>query len=53
MDSEVRDGIYDLDENNLRICFSKKGAAAPPDKFEGKPGTGHVLYLFQRAKPGG
>jgi uncharacterized protein (TIGR03067 family) len=51
LDSEMRDGIYDLDNNKLRICFSGKADAPSPDKFESKPGTGHVLYVFQRAKP--
>jgi uncharacterized protein (TIGR03067 family) len=44
-------GIYDLDEDNLKICFPKRGKRKRPTEFESKPDSeGDVLIILKREK---
>jgi uncharacterized protein (TIGR03067 family) len=43
-------GIYKLDGDTLLSCVAKPGKERPTE-FASKPGTGHTLRTFKRAKP--
>ena len=43
-------GIYDLKENCRKLCYAPAGKERPTE-FSSKPGSGHVLAIFQREKP--
>ena len=42
-------GIYSLDKDELKVCFSKPGEERPTE-FSGKEGTGHHLIVLKRKK---
>lgn len=44
-------GIYQLDGNNLKMCFNGPGNDERPEKFEAKAGSGFRLYVLKREKP--
>jgi len=41
-------GIYELDQNKLKICFNAADKADRPTEFATKAGSGSTLYIFQR-----
>jgi uncharacterized protein (TIGR03067 family) len=43
-------GIYKLDGDTLTSCVAPPGKERPTE-FASKPGTGHTLRTFKRAKP--
>ena len=43
-------GIYSLEDNRLRICFSEDGKTRPTD-FTTKKGSGRMLNVYEREKP--
>jgi uncharacterized protein (TIGR03067 family) len=43
-------GIYTLDGDTLTSCVAEPGKDRPTE-FASKPGTGHTLRTFKRAKP--
>jgi uncharacterized protein (TIGR03067 family) len=47
---KVHLGIYDIKENCRKLCFAPAGKDRPTE-FSSKPGTGHLLVIFQREKP--
>ena len=42
-------GIYEIQGNTLKVCYDLKGQRYPKS-FEAGPGTGLVLYTFQRVQ---
>ena len=42
-------GIYSLDKDELRVCFTKAGGERPTE-FSAKEGTGHHLIVLKRKK---
>lgn len=42
-------GIYELDGDAIKVCWSPAGVKDPPSKFESKPGSGCCLDHLQRA----
>jgi uncharacterized protein (TIGR03067 family) len=48
-DGKVIKGIYKLDDNTLTSCVAQPGKDRPTE-FASKPGTGHTLRTFKRAK---
>jgi uncharacterized protein (TIGR03067 family) len=47
---KTRLGIYMLDGDTHKICYGDLGKERPTE-FVSKPGTGHRLVVFKRAKP--
>jgi uncharacterized protein (TIGR03067 family) len=43
-------GIYDIRQNCRKICFAAAGKDRPSE-FASRPGSGHILAIFQREKP--
>ena len=44
-------GIYELDGDNLKLCFpSDEESGALPKEFTGKQGSNQMLLVFKRAK---
>lgn len=43
-------GIYEVDGDTFKSCFSKPGAARPAD-FTSKPGDGLTVSVWKREKP--
>jgi uncharacterized protein (TIGR03067 family) len=43
-------GIYSLDGDTLKICYTMPGKDRPT-AFESKPGSGATLVIWKRAKP--
>jgi uncharacterized protein (TIGR03067 family) len=43
-------GIYDLDGDTLKLCFSRPGQERPT-KFVTKEGPGFLLVVYKRKKP--
>ncbi len=43
-------GIYLLEGDELKTCFSAPGKEERPKDFSAKEGSGQRLYVFQRAK---
>ena len=43
-------GIYEVDGDNMKICYAMPGKDRPTE-FSSKPGSGHVLVFYKRAKP--
>ena len=43
-------GIYSLEGDSLKICYSEPGKNAPLD-FTSKPGSGRILLVLKRDKP--
>ena len=43
-------GIYEVDGDTFKACFSKPGAERPTD-FTTKPGDGRTLSVWKRDKP--
>ena len=43
-------GIYELDDDSLRICHTSIGPAIRPEKFEIAEGSGLVQSLWKRVK---
>jgi uncharacterized protein (TIGR03067 family) len=41
-------GIYEIDGNKQKVCFAPPGKGRPSE-FVSKPGTGHVLTIWQKA----
>ena len=42
-------GIYEVDGDSMRICFSISGKDRPTE-FSSKPDSGHVLIVYKRDK---
>ena len=42
-------GIYSLDKDELKVCFTKAGGERPTE-FSAKEGTGHHLIILKRKK---
>ena len=42
-------GIYEIKENCRKLCYAEAGKDRPTE-FSSKPGSGHVLVIFQREK---
>jgi len=42
-------GIYSLDKDELKVCFSGPGEKRPTE-FSAKEGTGHQLHILKRKK---
>ncbi len=42
-------GIYEISGNTLKVCYDLKGQRYPKS-FEAGPGSGQVIYQFQREK---
>jgi uncharacterized protein (TIGR03067 family) len=43
-------GIYELDGDRMKICYALPGKDRPTE-FSSKPGSGHVLVVYERVKP--
>jgi uncharacterized protein (TIGR03067 family) len=43
-------GIYELEGDTFKACFSKPGDARPAD-FTSKPGDGRTSSIWKREKP--
>jgi len=48
-DGKEIQGIYDLEGDTLKSCVAPIGKDRPTE-FASKPGTGHTLRLFKKAK---
>jgi uncharacterized protein (TIGR03067 family) len=46
---ETTPGIYELDGDNLKLCWSEKTEDRPA-QFTGKSGSGQTLMVFKRVK---
>jgi uncharacterized protein (TIGR03067 family) len=44
----IHPGIYELDGDNLKICFTLDKGGERPAKFETKPGSDEVLWVLKR-----
>jgi uncharacterized protein (TIGR03067 family) len=42
-------GIYSLDKDELKVCFTEPGGERPTE-FSAKAGTGHHLHILKRKK---
>ncbi len=42
-------GIYELDDDTQKFCFAPPGKDRPKE-FSSKPGSGHLLQVWKRAK---
>ena len=40
-------GIYEIDGDNMRICYALPGKDRPTE-FSSKPGSGHVFVVYKR-----
>jgi uncharacterized protein (TIGR03067 family) len=43
-------GIYEIDGDNYKVCYAA-GGKDRPTKFGSEAGSGHILFVFKRAKP--
>jgi uncharacterized protein (TIGR03067 family) len=43
-------GIYELDGDNLKLCFPSEDGGDLPKEFTGKQGSNQMLMVFKRAK---
>ncbi len=43
-------GIYEIRDKDRKLCFAPAGKSRPAD-FASRPGTGHILVIFQREAP--
>ena len=43
-------GIYEFEEETLKLCLASFGSGLRPKEFESKAGTGRVLITLKRAK---
>ncbi len=43
-------GIYELDGDNLKICFPADPAGETPKEFTGKKGSNQMLVVLKRSK---
>lgn len=43
-------GIYEFEDETLRLCLARFGSGIRPKEFESKAGTGNVLITMKRAK---
>jgi uncharacterized protein (TIGR03067 family) len=48
-DGSRRGGIYVMEGNRLKLCLNMKGAQRP-SKFATEPGSGLVLFVFERPR---
>lgn len=48
-DKEVMLGIYELDGDDYKVCFAPAGRPRPT-AFASKPGSGHILQVWERKK---
>ena len=46
---EVMLGIYELDRDRYKVCFAPAGKPRP-SKFASKPGSGHIVQVWERKK---
>lgn len=44
-------GIYELEGDTLKTCVNTNAGKEGPSEFASKPGTGHQLIVWKRAKP--
>jgi uncharacterized protein (TIGR03067 family) len=42
-------GIYEIDRDTRKLCFAPPGNDRPAE-FASKPGSGHILVVFEREK---
>ncbi len=49
-EDETLPGIYELDGDNLKLCFARPGEKRP-SKFTTSSGTGFLFFVFKRSKP--
>jgi uncharacterized protein (TIGR03067 family) len=42
-------GIYEIDRDTRKLCFAPPGKDRPAE-FASKPGSGHILVVFEREK---
>jgi uncharacterized protein (TIGR03067 family) len=49
-EGKVLQGIFELDGDNLKICWSEKGTKRP-DRLTAKADSARTLYVLKRAKP--
>jgi uncharacterized protein (TIGR03067 family) len=45
------EGIYELDGDNLKLCFQISGGESRPKEFSAKEGSGQVLMTWKRERP--
>jgi len=43
-------GIYELDDDNLKLCWSEKDPEHRPTKFASDEGSGQTMVVFKREK---
>jgi uncharacterized protein (TIGR03067 family) len=43
-------GIYSLDKDELKVCFTSRPGDERPTEFSAKEGTGHHLIVLKRKK---
>ena len=46
---QTMQGIYELDGDNLKLCFGRPGTGRPKE-FSSKEGSEHALVVLKRAK---
>ena len=44
-------GIYALEGDALKVCYTATKGAERPKEFKAKPGSDHVLFVAKRQKP--
>ncbi|HEU4364332.1 MAG TPA: hypothetical protein VFT13_02595 [Candidatus Krumholzibacteria bacterium] len=43
-------GVYELNEDEYRICYAAEGKTERPTEFTARAGTGQYLAVFKRMK---
>jgi uncharacterized protein (TIGR03067 family) len=46
----VAEGIYELDGDQLKLCFCRPGLNSRPTEFATKAGSNHILIVSKREK---